>query len=112
MLPSILRRHRALILSLFAFAAIYAAPADKGSAERGKAVFENNCAECHYPDSRDVKVGPGLQGVKDGKLPDGRPATHDKVLDIINTGPAEMPSFKDRISEQDKEDVVAYVLTL
>ena len=79
---------------------------------RGKAVFENNCADCHYPDSRDVKVGPGLQGVKEGKLPDGRAATHDKLLDIINTGPAEMPSFKDRISEQEKEDVVAYVLTL
>ena len=100
------------ILPLAAAAAIYAASAEKGNAERGKVVFENNCADCHYPDSRDVKVGPGLQGVKEGKLPDGRPATHDKVLDIINTGPAEMPSFKDRISEQEKEDVVAYVLTL
>jgi mono/diheme cytochrome c family protein len=90
---------------------IWATP-DKGDAVRGKTVFENNCAECHYPDSRDEKVGPGLQGVKDGKLPDGRPATREKLLDIINTGPAEMPSFKDRISEQEKEDVVAYVMTL
>ena len=85
---------------------------DKGDAVRGKTVFDNNCAECHYPDSREEKVGPGLQGAKDRKLPDGRPATREKLLDIINTGPAEMPSFKDRISEQEKEDVVAYVMTL
>ncbi|HKD07691.1 MAG TPA: cytochrome c [Bryobacteraceae bacterium] len=91
---------------------IWAAPVEKGNVARGKAVFENNCADCHEAFSKDEKVGPGLQGVKDGKLPDGRPATHDKVLDIINTGPAEMPSFKDRITEQEKEDVVAFVLTL
>jgi mono/diheme cytochrome c family protein len=90
---------------------IWAVP-EKGDAARGQTVFENNCADCHYPDSKEEKVGPGLQGAKDGKLPDGRPATREKLLDIINTGPAEMPSFKDRISEQEKEDVVAYVMTL
>ena len=88
------------------------APRPKGDAGRGSKVFDDNCAQCHYPDSKDEKVGPGLQGVKDGKLPDGRAATHDKILDIINTGPAEMTSFKDRLSEQEKEDVVAYVMTL
>jgi mono/diheme cytochrome c family protein len=99
------------LLPVAAAGMIWATP-DQGNPARGKTVFENNCADCHYSDSKDEKVGPGLQGVRDGKLPDGRPATHDKLLDIINTGPAEMPSFKDRISEQDKEDVVAYVLTL
>jgi mono/diheme cytochrome c family protein len=100
-----------LFLIMAAAGAIWATP-ETGSPARGKTVFDNNCAECHYPDSREEKVGPGLQGVKEGKLPDGRPATREKLLDIINTGPAEMPSFKDRISEQEKEDVVAYVLTL
>jgi cytochrome c6 len=87
-------------------------PRPKGDVTRGSKVFDDNCAQCHYPDSKDEKVGPGLQGVKDGKLPDGRAATHDKILDIINTGPAEMTSFKDRLTEQEKEDVVAYVMTL
>ncbi len=99
------------LLIIAAAGAIWATP-DKGSPVRGKVVFDNNCADCHDPESREERVGPGLKGAKEGKLPDGRPATHDKLLDIINTGPAEMPSFKDRISEQDKEDVVAYVLTL
>jgi mono/diheme cytochrome c family protein len=84
----------------------------KGDVKRGKTVFEDNCDQCHDAYSKEEKVGPGLQGLKDGKLPDGKPATHDKLLDIINTGPAEMTSFKDRLSEQEKEDVVAFIMTL
>lgn len=84
----------------------------RGDVKRGKAVFEQNCEECHDAYSREERVGPGLKGVKDGKLPDGRAATRDKILDIVNTGPAEMTSFQDRLSEQEKEDVVAFVMTL
>ena len=87
-------------------------PRPKGDVNRGKVVFEDNCDQCHYAYSKEEKVGPGLQGLKDGKLPDGKPATHDKLLDIINTGPAEMTSFKDRLTEQEKEDVVAFIMTL
>jgi mono/diheme cytochrome c family protein len=83
-----------------------------GDTKRGKVVFDQNCDQCHDAYSKEERVGPGLQGTKDGKLPDGRPATHDKILDVINTGPAEMTSFKDRLSEQEKEDVVAFVMTL
>ena len=84
----------------------------KGDVARGKTVFENSCQECHDAYSRDETTGPGLQGLKSGKLPDGRPATHDKLLDIVNSGPAEMPAFKDRLTEQQKEDVVAFLMTL
>ena len=84
----------------------------KGDAVRGKAVFETTCEECHDAYSREERVGPGLQGLKAGRLPDGRPATHEKLIDIVNNGPAEMPAFKDRLSEQQKEDVVAFLMTL
>ena len=86
--------------------------APRGDVARGKTVFAENCDDCHDPYSKEVRVGPGLQGIKNGKLPDGRKATHDQILDIINTGPAEMTSFKDRLTEQEKEDVVAFVMTL
>jgi cytochrome c6 len=84
----------------------------KGDAARGKLVFDDNCSDCHYRDSKDAKVGPGLEGLKNGTLPSGRKATHDRILDIVNNGPAEMTSFQDRLTEQEKEDVVAYVMTL
>jgi mono/diheme cytochrome c family protein len=75
-------------------------------------VFDSLCGECHEASSREEKVGPGLAGVKNGQLPTGRKATHDRLLDIVNDGPAEMPKLKDRLTEQQKEDVIAYVLTL
>lgn len=83
-----------------------------GDVARGKIVFEGICGECHEAYSREEKVGPGLQGIKNGQLPTGRKATHDRLLDIVNDGPAEMPKLKDRLTEQEKEDVIAFVLTL
>jgi mono/diheme cytochrome c family protein len=86
--------------------------APKGDVARGKKVFLNHCEQCHDPYSKDEDVGPGLEGIKDGKLPDGKPATREILLDLINTGPAEMPSFKDRLTEAEKEDVIAFVMSL
>ncbi len=75
-------------------------------------MFQDRCAECHLADSKDETTGPGLKGLKNGKLPDGRKASHDQLLDIVNTGPGEMTAFKSILTEQEKEDVIAYVMTL
>lgn len=37
--------------------------------------------------------GPGLQGVKNGKLFSGRPATHDVILDLVNQGQESVPAL-------------------
>src|SRR5262249_30478538 len=105
-------RASAAVLVALCVALAQSASEKKGDAAKGKRVFIDHCAECHEPYSKEEKVGPGLAGIKDGKLPDGKPATREKLLDIINTGPAEMPSFKNRLTEQEKEDVVAFVMTL
>jgi mono/diheme cytochrome c family protein len=83
-----------------------------GDAGAGKDVFEARCWDCHNPDSKEKKVGPGLQGVKDGKLPSGKESTHDNILENINKGKGDMPPFKDLLTDQEKEDVIAYVMTL
>jgi len=53
-----------------------------------------------------------LQGVKNGKLPSGEKATRDVILDLVTNGRESMPGFKDTLSAGQREDVVAYVLTL
>src|SRR3981081_1125751 len=88
------------------------AQADQGHPAAGKDVFKAKCAECHNADNKEVKEGPGLQGVKDGKLPSGRKATHDVILDLVNKGQDAMPAFKDILTDQQREDVTAYVMTL
>jgi mono/diheme cytochrome c family protein len=88
------------------------AQAEKGNPEAGKEVFKAKCAECHYADSKEAKVGPGFQGVKNGKLPSGNKATREVILDLVTNGQDAMPPFKDALTEQQREDVTAYVMTL
>jgi mono/diheme cytochrome c family protein len=89
------------------------AQAAAGKAENGKAVFEKNqCSVCHKTDSKDKTIGPGLLGVKDGKLPSGKDATYENILENLNTGGGGMPSYKDRLSQTEKDDVIAFVMSL
>ncbi len=109
---------RAALCPLIAAAAILLGqtsppkPAPKGDPARGRLVFEQNCERCHDAYSREEVTGPGLQGIRSGKLPDGKAATREKILDVVNNGPAEMTAFQDRLTDQEKEDVVAFVMTL
>ena len=86
--------------------------APKGDIARGQEVFEAHCFDCHNADSDVVKTGPGFKGVKNGKLPSGKDATRENVLVTINEGVEEqMPPYADILSDQEKEDVIAYILS-
>ena len=86
---------------------------EKPDAVVGKKVFEAHCIDCHNADSKEEKVGPGLKDIKKGELPSGKKANHDNVLGTVEEGIGdEMPAFGESLSEKEKEDVVAYVLTL
>ena len=97
---------RTLIL-LSAPALLYAA--DPSS---GKALFEKKCEICHATDSSEHRIGPALKGVKEGTLPSQKDATHDAILQQIENGGGGMPVFRELLSKSQKEDLVAYVLTL
>ncbi len=88
------------------------AKATTGDVAAGKDLFEAKCSVCHNADSTEKKIGPGLKGVKDGKLPSGKPATHDVIMDVLNTGGGAMPPYKDMLTNEEKENVIAYVMTL
>ena len=58
--------------------------AGDGDAAAGKEIFETKCVVCHNADSKDKKIGPGLQGIKDGKLPSGKDATQANILENLD----------------------------
>jgi cytochrome c2 len=83
-----------------------------GDAKKGEMVFEN-CAVCHNSDSTEVKIGPGLKGLfKREKLVTGKPVNEKNVMDLIDSGSNAMPPFADALSKEEKENVIAYLMTL
>lgn len=88
-------------------------PAADPDAKKGEMVFGDNCAMCHNSDSDDVKIGPGLKTLfKRDKLVNGMPVSAENVKAIITAGSGGMPPFGDSISSDDKDNVIAYLMTL
>ena len=84
----------------------------KGDAAKGKETFEQ-CAICHNVDSPEKKMGPSLQGLfKRKTLTNGKPVNDANVLAQINNGGNGMPVFRDLLTQDEKEALVKYVLTL
>lgn len=84
-----------------------------GDKAKGKEVFDQNCAVCHNADSTDAKMGPGLKGLfKKGKLTSGKPVNDANVHAKVEAGGNGMPSYRDILSDTEKNDVVAYLKTL
>jgi len=72
--------------------------------ERGRALFLDNCAECHQSNGRGLKgIYPSLASSEVV-----RGSGTDVALQLI-IGRGEMPSFAGAMSPQDMADVVTYV---
>ena len=86
----------------------------KGSATKGKEVFDQKCGVCHFADSDAKKIGPGLKGIsKRGTFTvNNNKFTDDTLKTWIENGDSLMPPFKDVLDEQQIKDVIAYVKTL
>jgi cytochrome c len=83
-----------------------------GDAAKGKEVFDQ-CSVCHNADSTEQKIGPGLKGLfKRDKLANGKAVNDANVRNQINDGGNGMPAYKDILSDQEKDNVIAYLKTL
>jgi len=83
-----------------------------GDPAKGKVVFQQ-CAMCHNSDNADKKMGPGLKGLfHKEKLQNGKRVTEQSVRAQIDDGGSGMPPFKAMLSDQEKEDLLAYLKTL
>jgi cytochrome c2 len=100
-----------LWLACLSVAAIVAAKG-RGDEAKGKVVFQQ-CMMCHRGESTDKKIGPGLKGLfQKEKLLNGKRPTEQAVRARIDEGGGGMPPFKDMLSDQEKDDLVAYMKTL
>jgi cytochrome c2 len=84
-----------------------------GNVEKGSSFFQTNCLSCHYPDSEDKKMGPGLKDLfNKEKLPySGRPPTVENVKQQLIQPALVMPSYT-KLTDQEMADLIAYLKTL
>jgi len=80
----------------------------------GRKIYDTECDRCHEPYSTRGKKGPGLKGVFQHKYLalSGLPANDERVSNIIRMGRNEMPGYSQKLSEQDVQDLLAYLHTL
>lgn len=80
-----------------------------GDAEAGEAVFRRNCAMCHGADATGMMgMHPALRGAAERLSREGVEVT---VRNGRSTNPP-MPAFGERLSDDEINDVVAYVASL
>jgi cytochrome c len=83
-----------------------------GDAAKGKETFEQ-CGACHMTDTDEKKVGPSLKGLyKKEKLANGSKVTDASVKKVINEGGNGMPAYADMLSDEEKNNVIAFLKTL
>ncbi|MGH9518861.1 MAG: c-type cytochrome [Terriglobales bacterium] len=78
---------------------------------RGAAVFQANCARCHYPTTTAGLHGPGLQALtRQPSMPSGAPPTNERLIATILEGHGTMPAIS--VSDAQLRDLLAYLHTL
>lgn len=79
----------------------------------GRRVYDTRCADCHFAYSKSNLKGPSLNGLfKKPFMKNGMPANDDRVTDIILLGRAKMPAFQNKLTQQQLNDLMAYLHTL
>jgi mono/diheme cytochrome c family protein len=80
----------------------------------GRRVYDNYCDRCHEPYSSRGKQGPSMKGVF--KKPylelSGLPANDERASEIILSGRSKMPAYSQALTQQQVQDLLAYLHTL
>lgn len=96
---------------------------DSPQVVRGRAIYDRHCAECHGAQGKGP-VGDWRIRDAEGKFPappldDSAHAWHHPttvLLEVVREGSPQgqgnMPAWKEKLSEQDMQDVVAYIKSL
>src|ERR1700754_4351039 len=103
-----MRRGIAIFAIVFLVPTAFAA----GDAAKGKELFVT-CAGCHNIDSDRRKMAPSLRSLF-GKvtLRNGKRATEENVRAIVLDGYNSMPPFRNNLTAEQADDLMAFLLTL
>lgn len=84
-----------------------------GNSESGASYYNTNCLSCHYTDTEDKKVGPGLKDLfNKEKLPySDRLTTVENIKQQLIRPVLVMPSFT-KMTDQEMADLIAFLKTL
>ncbi|HKK70798.1 MAG TPA: c-type cytochrome [Candidatus Krumholzibacteria bacterium] len=108
----------AVVLAAIGAAAVFrvsaVAPAVTPSQKGARLYVDKGCVQCHFLRKREFRVGPGLEGLFDREtLPaSGRPATAENVRSQLVQPYDQMPSFADRLTEVQRDHLIAFLKTL
>jgi mono/diheme cytochrome c family protein len=75
----------------------------------GQEKFATSCLQCHAPVAGQTSFGPNLSG--EIKPPHPRKSATE-VRSILQNGKGKMPPFKDKLTPQDIDNLLAYLRTL
>jgi len=80
----------------------------------GRQLYDNYCDRCHEPYSSRGKKGPSLKGVfkKQYLSVSGLPANDERMTEIIKYGRSKMEGFGQVMTDQQIQDLLAYLHTL
>jgi mono/diheme cytochrome c family protein len=91
----------ALMLLLFTNTIV---PDQKEILPDGKLLFEGKCARCHGKDGTRGLLG--AKNLQTSNLPDA------ELINVVSKGRRIMPAWRDKLSRQEIQSVVAYIKTL
>jgi cytochrome c2 len=80
---------------------------------RGRIVYHDRCAICHFSESDAMKIGPGLKGIfKRGKYANGGKVDDASMEKWVVNGGKDMPPFKAVLNTAQIRDLIIYLKTL
>jgi mono/diheme cytochrome c family protein/uncharacterized membrane protein len=86
---------------------------DPANVEKGKQLFETNCMGCHTAAGTESVVGPGLKGILKRKtFPVGDwPAIPENIFKQLRCPYKDMPSFREKLTDEQVYDLIAFLNT-